>query len=526
MRPVFPALIAAFFLWLPLSLAAQTSGDGFAEPEQYGALDEILSEVPLMDIPADLPPPPPAESAPALIPEVPSSAAQSYAAAPPRPAKVIRVVSDMGDMARLRNIVNNNDPEGRMGWSISDTAFGPGIEADDEGRLVGLNLPDKGLSSLLSFNGSEHLTELKSRGNPFTGFKLSALPELRILNITGSRLTQLRFGDFMSLPNLTWLELPGNQIESIDPRIFSDLGSLESLHLTGNRLTTLRSFTFAGLTKLTELFLDKNRLKTLERGLFEPLGQLVTLNLSGNSLVKLADGDLLGLKLLEVLNLDDNQISSIAPEAFRNQELLKFLNLSGNALTAINPKILRPLTELIEVDLTGNRLPPSEMLKAMQAVSETAAVQLNNQRDVYFGLRVHLRSRLEAFEIPAADATVNGTVTHVEAFGSENDGTVYEPPAGAELPGRLVFRKPGVYNVFLSNDEISFDPDVSSVTGRILVLDAPFTDETAMKLTGGVRKKATTLLNTLINLGCLEITPDDHHMIEVLTSAYPELVRQ
>ena len=537
MRPVCPALMLSFLLLAPFTLSAQNLTDppenqkrltGSILPEPAAPLTEPVA--PMMDILIDLPPSvtPAPDPAAAPLPEVQPSSdgnfpAGNTSAVPAKLVKSARPVIDEADLARLQNIMKNNDPNGRLVWVVNDTAYGDGIEADAAGRLVGLNLIDKNLSGVLSFNGSEHMAEIKSRGDQFTGFKLSALPELRILHITGSPLTALQQNNFMSLPNLTWLELPENQIEAIEQRAFSALKSLEALHLSGNRLTTLQRFTFAGLGQLTELFLDKNQLKTLEPGLFEPLSQLTTLNLSANALTRINDDNLAGLTNLEVCHLDNNRISAITTGAFRDLTILKYLNLNDNHLTAINPKVLAPLVELAELDLTGNRLPLGEIWQITESVPETTLVGLSNQKDVYFGLRLQLLPQLDTFEVPIVDAMINGTASQGEIFGDDPESAVYQPSPGDDTPGRLVFNKSGVYSLLLSNTEISPDPEINSVTGFFLVIDKPLSKESVLKITNGDQKQATAFMQTMSNQGYIEISPDDTRMADALKDMFPDL---
>ena len=106
------------------------------------------------------------------------------------------------------------------------------------------------------------------------------------------RLTKLDLNDFAYLTNVAHIELAGNDLETLPPRLFHGV-SLRYLDLSGNKLTSLPADLFAGVPTVTAtvgnaLVLSDNNLTDtgLPGRIFDPLTHLNGLDLSNNALTR------------------------------------------------------------------------------------------------------------------------------------------------------------------------------------------------------------------------------------------------
>ncbi|KFO85582.1 Negative regulator of reactive oxygen species, partial [Buceros rhinoceros silvestris] len=138
-----------------------------------------------------------------------------------------------------------------------------------------------------------------------TAAALSALPALRMLDLSGNRLTE----DMVSV--LVW-----------------NLSSLESLSMARNIIMRLDSSVFTNLTQLLELNLEKNYIFEIDQA-FEGLQRLQRLNIAYNYLPCVVE---FGLTQLKVLNVSNNVIEWFL--ALESDDLfeLEVLDLSHNHL--------------------------------------------------------------------------------------------------------------------------------------------------------------------------------------------------
>ncbi|NWR61818.1 NRROS regulator, partial [Bucorvus abyssinicus] len=138
-----------------------------------------------------------------------------------------------------------------------------------------------------------------------TAAALSALPALRMLDLSGNRLNE----DMVSV--LVW-----------------NLSSLESLSMARNVIMRLDSSVFTNLTQLLELNLEKNYIFEIDQA-FEGLRRLQRLNIAYNYLPCVVE---FGLTQLKVLNVSNNVIEWFL--ALESDDLfeLEVLDLSHNHL--------------------------------------------------------------------------------------------------------------------------------------------------------------------------------------------------
>ncbi|XP_042304106.1 extracellular matrix protein 2-like [Sceloporus undulatus] len=202
---------------------------------------------------------------------------------------------------------------------------------------------------------------------------------LKTLYLAENEITNIPGGIFLGLPNLEWLDLSKNKLDSagLHPEAFKNLTKLKRLNLDGNQLTTVPALP----SSLQELKMNDNHLEGLQRHNFRGLFKLLTLELEGN---QLHDGNVLptafkplgrliylrldrnrfraipsGLPAsLQELHLDSNRIEEVTESVLNKTLNLTVLVLSNNKLQEdrIAPRAWIDLPKLEALDLSHNRL--------------------------------------------------------------------------------------------------------------------------------------------------------------------------
>ena len=126
------------------------------------------------------------------------------------------------------------------------------------------------------------------------------------------------------------LDLRGNGITELAPRMFFNLWSLQTLLLNHNKIRQLTYGVFQGLANLERLEFEECAIETIEPNTF------------------------LDTPSLEVLNLCDNSLGALEEKVI-NIPTLQHLSLDGNGLRAL-PRDLSLLTSLTHLDVSYNNL--------------------------------------------------------------------------------------------------------------------------------------------------------------------------
>jgi hypothetical protein len=111
-----------------------------------------------------------------------------------------------------------------------------------------------------------------------------------------------------------------------------------------------------GAERHAELRLDNNRLTSLTAQVFDPFLGLKTLNLSHNQLQVLEVNLFAKLKQLQFLDMKGNRISTLPVGLFEFQKELISLDLGDNSLWILDVKVMTPLTNLKNLNISGNPL--------------------------------------------------------------------------------------------------------------------------------------------------------------------------
>ncbi|XP_065202948.1 chaoptin-like [Planococcus citri] len=214
------------------------------------------------------------------------------------------------------------------------------------------------------------------------------LPELRYLNLEDNSINTIESKAFANLPELRWLYLKGNKISFIHPEAFENLPQLELLDLSFNNLKDFDFITLDQVGSLASLslnlsFNDLNNLRTysqendeeefsasvkildvssskvfdISNTFFLPLESSLThLYASKNYLTNVSEDVFGSLSQLQVLDLSDNIIQTVEHNAFHKITKLQILNLRNNRIRDIHPTLFASMKNLRIVDLSDNEL--------------------------------------------------------------------------------------------------------------------------------------------------------------------------
>ncbi|TMS23815.1 Slit-like protein 3 protein [Larimichthys crocea] len=127
------------------------------------------------------------------------------------------------------------------------------------------------------------------------------------------------------------LRLNNNEFSVLEATgIFKKLPQLRKINLSNNRITDIEEGTFEGASGVNELILTSNRLENVHHRMLKGLGGLRTLMLRSNRISCVSNSSFVGLSSVRLLSLYDNQITSMNPGAFDTLHSLSTLNLLAN----------------------------------------------------------------------------------------------------------------------------------------------------------------------------------------------------
>lgn len=140
------------------------------------------------------------------------------------------------------------------------------------------------------------------------------LNKLNKLALSGNGLSSIAPGTFMSLDRLNELRLSNNHLISAAVH-FGNKNQLRSLDLSMNRITELRTGDFTELKHFEALAIRNGPLKSIELGALSSLVNLVALNLSYNELANLDFRAFSpSMPMLTTLKLDGNELTELSDD--------------------------------------------------------------------------------------------------------------------------------------------------------------------------------------------------------------------
>ncbi|NWU47702.1 LRC32 protein, partial [Dromas ardeola] len=188
-------------------------------------------------------------------------------------------------------------------------------------------------SYMPGFGQLEYLDMCFNQLETVSAATLAQLPWLRSLLLGSNHLDRnyLTNGQaFRLLRNIEVLDLSANNLEShMAGWYVSNLTRLRMLDLSGNKMTRLPAGIFRSTPRLRELDFSNNYIMEIEEGAFEALEELEVVNLALNSLHCISG---FSLTQLRVLNLSHNALELFVSEGGAEPYLLQVLDLSHNRL--------------------------------------------------------------------------------------------------------------------------------------------------------------------------------------------------
>ncbi|KFV50595.1 Leucine-rich repeat-containing protein 32, partial [Gavia stellata] len=188
-------------------------------------------------------------------------------------------------------------------------------------------------SHMPGFGQLEYLDLCLNQLEAVSATTLAQLPQLRALLLGSNHLDRNYLTNgraFRLLRNIEVLDLSANNLEShMAGWYISNLTRLRMLDLSGNKMTRLPAGIFRSTPQLRELDLSNNYIIEIEEGAFEALGELEVVNLALNSLHCISGFSLMQLR---VLNLSHNALELFVSEEGAEPYLLQVLDLSHNRL--------------------------------------------------------------------------------------------------------------------------------------------------------------------------------------------------
>ena len=216
-----------------------------------------------------------------------------------------------------------------------------GTDSNDRRRVIGLELPDRGLTTTDE-------TQL--------AVALGELDALETLRLDANALTGALPASLANLPLLETLDLSGNSFDGALPAAWGGLANLVTLKLRSNDLSGPLPVEYANLGRLETLDLGQNALQDSIPRRYGQLAFLRTLRLDDNELDDPLPDSLGELSDLRILDLHRNDIRGNLPTALRKLANLEFLDLSHNRLEGEIPSPLWNLTAVRELYLHDNQL--------------------------------------------------------------------------------------------------------------------------------------------------------------------------
>ena len=130
-----------------------------------------------------------------------------------------------------------------------------------------------------------------------------------------------------------------------------DLYTATSISLTSRNIALIDQDTFANFVNLKVLRLDSNQIESIQPILFSDLKLLTKLNLNSNEIKQSLDPNIFdSLKNLETLDLSKNSLTFISPSTFLQLTKLKELKLCCNLIETLHRDLFMNLTSLKHLD--------------------------------------------------------------------------------------------------------------------------------------------------------------------------------
>ncbi|XP_078489127.1 uncharacterized protein LOC100185475 [Ciona intestinalis] len=188
-------------------------------------------------------------------------------------------------------------------------------------------------------------------------FTITAVPDLRSLDLSGNRMSHLPNTVLQNLPSLQHLNISRNRLNFFQWGMLPNSTHLKSLDLSNNRLNSLALLQAQhAFPNLERLYLSNNRLITIIR-MSLTLPKLRELNLRNTILHSIHSGVFDSFSNLQTLDLGQNYLKTIPARLFALLRNLRVLRLDYNLLQQPDPSWFTPMIQnnfATTVDLQNN----------------------------------------------------------------------------------------------------------------------------------------------------------------------------
>ena len=225
------------------------------------------------------------------------------------------------------------------------------VQNDLDGLQIG--------ASTFTFDEFTNLTKLR-----ITGSAIGTQTAETIINGLPSRMQQLflnsnnieTFPVFPNYPNLGFIYVHRNPLNSLPDNVFDNVTSVQALALSFAELESLPEGVFDQLGQLRLLYLGNNNLADLRDGVFDNNGILTEVYLENNSLSRLPDGLFDNNPDLEAVHLNNSCLIDLPADLFDNNPRLKTVGLLNACLTRWPHSIFDQTPGIETLNLEGNKI--------------------------------------------------------------------------------------------------------------------------------------------------------------------------
>lgn len=231
------------------------------------------------------------------------------------------------------NIINI--PDENLRAVINETLYNK--EPSDDVTLAELKnisylyANNRNITNLEGLQYAPNLTCLDLSGNnirDFTIFKDLKLTNIETLNVSNNNIENIEFLENINVPNLNYLYLSNNEISDLDSLGKMKAPNMKNLYLDGNYISDIQVLN--DLKSLKDVSLNDNKINKL--GVLQS-DSIEYLTLSNNEISDISDIRSWELPNLKNLNMSNNAIMDISPINGTNINKLEFVYISGQRIT-------------------------------------------------------------------------------------------------------------------------------------------------------------------------------------------------
>ncbi|VDM53583.1 unnamed protein product [Angiostrongylus costaricensis] len=180
---------------------------------------------------------------------------------------------------------------------------------------------------------------------------LMPFPRIEELHLGYNRISFIGY-DSLRMPELRYIRLNDNNIQTLGMHAFRYIPLLQELDLSGNNLERFMMSDFATATSLRYLNVSRNRIRSVECDSITPMLALEVLDLSSNNLTHLPGIELQSMEGLRTLLLSRNPIKSIGEDQVKLSSL-QMLDLSSSEVHVVEAGAFSRLPSLHSVTLAN-----------------------------------------------------------------------------------------------------------------------------------------------------------------------------